>query len=282
MNTLSEILNDVKKDYQHINPILVLAPIQRCGSTLLQRAINAGGEAVIYGENFLMLEKIPNIIGGPFTDVDSRLSITKKASDEFFGGNLGMDATALFPDYSEYLKSLIKSNYELLNCYDNFSKSKGYKNWGIKNQLVDVMGFRNFLAIVPNSRAVIIYRDVIDVAKSFKARWPKQLENEKQFEALGHRWAQNLHFLLTINHPKKLVIKYEEMVKDPTPYIDEMENILGVTLSRDEFKRKINTNVGKDNKTGDAYIPPSDLSENEIKALLKHTSPLYNNLGYKA
>ena len=288
MSGLDSIIQDLKQRYAELNPILITAPVQRCGTTLLQRAVNAGEEAVIYGETFFTLEKHPLCIAGPATDFDNKKKITDATEEAFFDGKRDMDATALFPDFEAHCRMALETQYTLTKQFHDYSIEKGFKRWGWKHQPQELQGFRNFLLMMPQVSLVVIYRDLLDVAKSFRARWPNQLATEQQLVDFGKRWSDNLTFLLNRSEPK-LVIHYESMVENPEPVIKKLEEFLGIKLDHGQFKKKVNAHFDqqdikkqdlKKSKEGGKYKAPAKLNSKEIEPLLSQAKQLYTQLGY--
>ena len=59
---LYSIVDELRHKYARIQLCLITAPTERCGITLIQRMINAGGECVIYGENPWLFFELPNLL----------------------------------------------------------------------------------------------------------------------------------------------------------------------------------------------------------------------------
>lgn len=267
-------IEQFKRKYRHIRPIVILAPIQRCGSTLLQRMINAGGEAVIYGENFFLSESLPRSVGEIAGNVDQKTAITAPTMEKFLSGDRGMDATTLFPDYPKYAALVAKNFYEILDLYQKESEAKGFRHWGIKYQMRDARGAHNFLNLLPNVRLVTITRNLLDVAKSYYARWPEQLPNEQAFAQLGNRWRTHNDFLRQIKLPH-LAIHYEAFMDDPEGYAKKLRDATGIAVSAEELTRKINIHEGDpaqsraQTKDGGLYLPPQELPDYAKRVLEK-------------
>lgn len=282
---LRNLIDSFHERYADIAPIMVTAPTQRCGSTLLQRAINAGEEAVIYGENFFLVEKMPTILSQPLRGYESKVELTDNTSKAFFDGNTGMDATALFPPFVQYCETLLDQYYALMKFYAEEAKKKGRDRWGLKHQLVQFQNFHNFMVLVPNPKSIVVYRSVLDVAKSHKGRWPDQLTSLEQLTAYGKRWADNLEYL-TREGPNKLLVKYEDLIEDKEGHIKKLEEFLEVKLSRDVFDRKVNAHFVNDevdkmnSKEEGSYVPPAELDYKEEQAILTFSRPAMQKFGY--
>lgn len=277
-------LMQLRKSYAHLRPILVLAPTQRCGSTLLQRALNVGGESILFGENFLFVEHFPELVGGPMGHYRTKVSITESILESFRNGNTGIDATALFPDYRQYVQALLRGFYGLADFYDSYARTLGFRHWGLKHQIRACDGLHNFLVLLPRARPVCLYRDLMDVARSYRARWPQRLETAQQRIAFGERWAKNLTYLMSIRRDK-LLIRYEDMVADPDTHVAQISDFLGITVSRAVFEVRINIPATKDDLAskarGGGYIRPAEISKKDKSDLLLRAGEVYEKVGYR-
>ncbi len=288
MTTVEDLLSHFRDKYSHINPIMITAPTQRCGTTLLQRAINSGGEAVIYGENFMLLEMMAYNLGTSIYDLENKTTICRSTSEAFWGGKKNVDATALFPDFEEYINVLFDSYFAIFEQYDSYTKSNGVQNWGFKHQPRDINGFINTLIFLPNVRIVFVYRDLIAVAKSMRARWPETMDSDDKLIAFGHRWAQNTAKIIK-SKKQKMILKYENLIENPEEFIPEIEEFIGMKVDKNEFTNKVNSHfIGKDiekqsvneAKTSGNYIKPAQISDVERDLLLTHANDIYKQLGY--
>lgn len=277
------ILAPFHAQHPDVAPILILAPTPRCGSTLLQRAINEGGDAIIYGENFLWAEWMPKLVAADLDKATRKIQITLATFEEFMRGNKGMDASALYPDYEAYYTMLLGFFYQIGEFYREQSSRHGYSRWGMKHQMHDWVSFSHFMRLLPTYRGIILYRDVVAVAKSKYARWPESLTTPAQFHQLGRRWRDNLRYLLKQNNPQTMIVKYEDLTAGKQEYIPRIEEHLGLRLSREAFERKVNVHTFDDSKgeVGETYKAPAELAEPMVSALLKGAAPLYNHLGYQ-
>lgn len=273
----------LRRRFPKLAPILILAPSQRCGSTLLQRAVNQAGDALIYGENFLLAESAPTLLcGDDVGQLPRKARIARSALQAFLQGDKGMDGSALFPDYVAYRRLLVGLFYQIAAFYQDQSARNGYARWGLKHQIRDLAGFRHFIEFIPDFRAVTIYRDVVPVADSMATRWPRAMATGVQCLEFGRRWQRNLDYLLSLDSERNLVLRYEDLVADPVVHVPRIESHLGVALSRSAFDKKVNTH-GFDPHSGtpvERYVPPEPLDEQRRQAVVEGASPLYATLRY--
>ncbi|MBI2311684.1 MAG: sulfotransferase [Betaproteobacteria bacterium] len=282
MVTTSELIQAVKGQHPGISPIVIMAPTPRSGSTLLQRAINQGGQAVIYGENFVLMEQLPKLVVANVGDLAKKIQITGETARRFLEGNRGLDASALFPDYLVYRRTLLAFFFQLCEFYREQAGRDGFGRWGLKHQLRDFSSFRHFVSLVPGWRGIVLYRDAVAVASSIRARWPRNLQTGAQFHQLGMRWQNNLRYLLKLEGPNILVVKYEDLVASKEEQVTRIETHLGIALAREAFAKRVNAHVfdARTGKTGETYVAPATLPEPLVRTLLQGAEPLYGQLGY--
>ena len=282
MNPDDEILHELQAQYSRLSPIIILAPTPRCGSTLLQRALNLGGQTIIYGENFLMAEFAPHYLAGDLDDIAVKARVSDKTMTDFLDGNRGMDASSLYPDYIAYRRKLLGYCFEIAELYRLESLKHGFAKWGFKHQLRDPRMFGNFTRIMSDFRAVTLYRDVVDVAKSTRARWPQNLQDARQAFAFGRRWRDNLQFLLGLTGDRNLVVRYEDMVGDRERWIPRIEAHVEAAVAPAAFERKVNVHNFslESDRPMEGYVPPAALPEPMLRAVLHGAAPLRGQLGY--
>jgi hypothetical protein len=282
MVTLSSLLPGLREEYGDPSPLLILAPTTRCGSTLLQRAINQAEQAIIYGENFIFMESAPLLLGGQFAEYETKTRAALASLDAFLKGDRGIDGSALFPDYGAYRRLLLSLFFQIADFYRRESVKHGYARWGLKHQVTHLPGFHNFVQLVPAFRSVTLFRNVVDVARSMQTRWPENLATEAQCHEIGRKWRENLAYLLRLDRGRNLVIRYEELAARPDEFIPKIESHLGLALSREAFRKKVNAHTfdPATGKAGETYRPPSELPREKLRALLQGAQPLYQRLGY--
>jgi hypothetical protein len=248
----------------------------------VQRSINLGGDAIIYGENFLFAEFAPYHLGGDLGDIGHKSRVCDATMDEFMGGNKGMDASSLYPNYKGYRRMTLELFYRMGEFFRDESRKLGYEKWGFKHQIQELPRFHNFVRLIPKLRALTLYRDALDVAKSVRARWPQNLHDERQAFAQGRRWREHLRYLLQMRPSENLVVRYEDLIARREQFVPRIEAHLSVKLAPEAFEKKVNVH-GFDAAGGkhlDEYMPPAELPEPMIRAVLAGANPLYEELGY--
>jgi hypothetical protein len=281
---IEPIVRGLQAEFARAAPLLILSPTPRCGSTLLQRAINQAEGAIVYGENTILVEHLPQIVFGNLRNFGPKTQVVDATLKAFLAGNKGMDASALFPDYAEYRRLLIGFFFRLTEFYRAQAEASGYARWGLKHQMLDAAKVKHFLALLPEWRGVALYRDVVAVARSARARWPENFRTPAQCKAFGTRWRMNLRYLRTLDAARSLLVRYEDLIgPEQESWIARIEAHLGLKLSRQAFEKKVNAHVFdlKAGKPGETYRPPVDLPGPMATALLQGAEPLYSRIGYR-
>lgn len=268
-------------------PLLIVAPTQRCGTTLLQRLFNSTRHIIVYGENFVITEKIPRLLLGAHANSDVKTKNVRFALEKILSGEVDFDSSMLFPDYEGYLRVHEKNFRNFLAFYETCSKRYGFSRWGLKHQIRDLRAFLFFLRVVPEAQYVFIYRDLLNVARSARARWPEQYQTPGEFRRLGRQWQQNLDAILRFRGRHYLVLRYEDLIQDPDEKLRLLEDFTGIhDIDRTIMKSKINVSPILDQLSSEelrtTYRPPEELKEEEIEALLAEGRDLYDRLGYRS
>ncbi len=267
------------------SPIIVVGPTTRCGTTLLQRLLNSTREIIIYGENFYMLQNVPQTIGGLHRHVETKQRIIKTTMHMLRNTNEDFEGSNLFPDMEEYLQAVRGSFHLLMRFYDQYSQKMDFPRWGLKHQVFGVRGFQFLQKLLPEARYVMIYRDLYPVTKSAKARWPSDYPDLDAYSQFGARWQRHIREMQSARAKHQLLFKYEDFIANPGPHIDRLESFIGTDqIDRSVMDRKINSNPRIDSADGltveNTYVEPVELSESETQALFKNCVEFYRELGY--
>jgi hypothetical protein len=254
-------------------PIFIVAPSHRCGTTLIQRALNSTGRAIIYGENFHLLENIPAIVAQAHTNLALRIERSAEVREQVLAGQ-DIDASPMYPDFAG-LAALYRSFLrEMLQYYEDKSRAYGRARWGLKHQIMRLDGFQGFLSLVPNGTYIFVYRNVFDVARSGKARFPSVYQDARSFHELGTTWHAHMETLRAVRGANVLHLEYEEIQSDPETTARRIESHCGVVgIRRDVLQRRINVSATFDRLVGEEtlthYRRPAQLERQELAALMQ-------------
>jgi len=266
-------------------PVVIVAPTQRCGSSLLQRLLNSTGKIIVYGENFYLLQNLPNMLLELHQNAEERTKIVSNTLDLFLNTDFDFEASSLFPDYIDYLQSTRAGFHNIISYYGAHAKEHGFERWGIKHQIRQYDGFRFVLGLLPHARYIFIYRDLLDVARSAKSRWPKRFSQLDEYRRLGQLWQKNLRSILDLRGDNFLTFRYETLIADPEHHLDLLEDFVDIRgINRDVVNIKINrhpvlseTNI---KKAKNVYREPENMIDQETVALFADCSDFYNERGY--
>ena len=266
-------------------PIFVIGPTTRCGTSLLQRLLNSTGKIVVYGENFALLQTFPDIIRNYQREGDAKRKVIAMARDLLVKEKQDFEASSLFPDFDNYLRALIGSFRLLLRSYRDDAAALGFERWGIKHQIRNQTSFAILPRLLPDARYVMIYRDLLPVARSAKARWPGDFRGPNDWRRFARNWADNIRTMQRLSGDAFLLLKYEEFVADPEPHLQRLERFVEIEgIDRAVMTRRINDQprFAPDGSAIADYRPPQALSEEETGLMMAECAPFYRELGYGA
>ena len=266
-------------------PIFVIGPTTRCGTSLLQRLLNSTGKAVIYGENFALLQTFPDIIRNYQREADAKRKVIAMARDLLVKEKEDFEASSLFPDFDNYLRALIGSFRLLMRSYRDDATALGFERWGIKHQIRNQTSFAILPRLLPDARYVMIYRDLLPVARSAKARWPGDVRGPQDWRRFARNWADNIRTMQRLSGDAFLLFKYETFTADPEPHLQRLERFVEIEgIDRAVMARRINDQprFAPDGTAITDYRPPQELSAEETNLMLGECEPFYRELGYGA
>jgi|GEM_PF-760048 len=250
-------------------PLLLVAPSTRCGTTLTQRLITASGEMIVYGENALIFEVIPQVyasvlqtFGGEAGAAAARLRAKVQE------GDTGEWIAGVMPDPGRMTLLAARQLIEHLVIYDEDAAALGYRRWGLKYPLRDPSALPVLSSLLPNLKVLVIHRPVLDALRSAKARgW---IDGEADAAEFAARWSANLCWLQDWEIAGKLVVRYDDLVGDSGTWLERIAAFAGISsIDPSVLDVKVNTFAG--NSAGEdpsGYTAPLPLSDSESAAAL--------------
>ncbi|QEX22464.1 hypothetical protein FRZ61_23950 [Hypericibacter adhaerens] len=266
-------------------PVFVIGPTTRCGTSLLQRLLNSTGRIVVYGENFALLQTFPDIIRNYQREADAKRKVIAMARDLLVEKKEDFEASSLFPDFDSYLRALIGSFRLLLRSYRDDAAALGFERWGIKHQIRSQTSFAILPRLLPDARYVMIYRDLLPVARSAKARWPGDFRGPQDWRRFARNWADNIRTMQRLSGDAFLLLKYENFTADPEPHLQRLERFVEIDgIDRAVMTRRINDQprFAPDGSAVTGYRPPQPLSDEETDLMMSECAAFYRELGYGA
>ncbi len=264
---------------RHLQPVFVLAPVARCGSTLLQRLLNSSNQLIMFGENKDIACRLPECVGfavgtAGTAGLEENWGVLDNIGEYLAKGWFA----GLFPGRGEaYLELALRNFYDAVEHYHRIAGKLG-RAWGIKEPHSSQLAMLRRL--LPHARFIFLYRNLFDVARSYKARgW---LGSVFDVIRLAHDWREEICRAFLCGTDKVLTVKYEDLVENPGVELSRLEAFLGITgIDRALMKTKINSFEfdGRGEATS-AYRAPQELTEEEHDELVKHARAMLNHLGY--
>ena len=228
----------------------------RCGSTLLQRALNMHPQLVMYGEHEGFL--------APLANSYYKLTRTKDIRRFVFGEN-AIPAETLHGELSD-----MQADICWVNSFTPDSVRENYRDfllsllagdldvnevhWGFK-EIRYLEGQRVIWLLrelFPDSRFIFLFRNPADTIASGFSAWENPGEimaDEQQFrKAVWQRfmrWASKYRYLL--EHEEDLgdnlyLLRYEDLIQDPAKHMDHIFGMLGLETpprAMDIFEHKV-------------------------------------------
>ena len=197
-------------------------------------------------------------------------NVKKSLTDDWVAG--------LFPGRGDvYLDIALKNFYDVLAHYQ-ITASKLGRVWGIKEPHAGQLGMLR--SLLPNARFICIYRNLFDVARSYKARgW---FNSPYEVIKLAHEWQEGIRQMFFFGRQRVLVLRYEDLVAHPDSEIARMEEFAQV-CGIDRKLMSVKVNLGEVDRQGravSAYHPPEELTQDEHDILVKYAHGMLNQLGY--
>lgn len=265
-------------------PILVVGPTTRCGTSLLQRLLNSTGKIVIYGENFGVMQTLPDMIRNQLRGGETKRKVISIARGMLLD-RTDFEASSLFPPLDDYIAGLTQAFRTLLGVYAADAAKLGFTRWGLKHQIRGQSSFALLPQLIPEARYVMIYRDLLDVARSAKARWPGDFRGPEDYRRFARNWRDNVQTMRSLQGDDFLLLRYETFAAEPHVHIDRLERFVGLSgIDRAVMTRRINDQPQYQLEAGAAadasYRKPAALQSGEVKLLLSESGDLYGELGY--
>jgi hypothetical protein len=152
--------------------------------------------------------------------------------------------------------------------------------WGFKHPGWKPPMIRLLRAVMPRSRFIFIYRDVVECLKSAKAQ--QAINSHQEVHEFCQAWVEGVEYLLNLgDDPAVLVLRYEELVSEPETALVRIAEFSGVDdMNPAVLQRKINAWTGEDYvaQARNGYTPPAELTEVEMQIVEATTSALRASL----
>jgi len=264
-----------------LDPLIISSPTIRAGTTLLQRLLCSSRKALIYGEMCGQdLEFFLNLYTFKVQEYNYHRQRYVRGLDRVLKGDVNDWIPDLMPDIDEYLAAISQAAFAgIIYCRD-YAAKVGRPVWGFKHPRWKPPMVRLLRAVMPKSRFIFIYRDVVDCLKSAKAQ--QAINSDQEVYEFCQAWVEGVEYLLNPgDDPALLVLRYERLMSEPETTLERIAEFSGVDdVNPAVLQRKINAWTGEDYiaQAKDGYTLPADLTEAEMQIVNDTTSALRASL----
>lgn len=245
-------------------PVIVAAPVPRCGTTLVQRLLCSSPQAMIYGE--LVLQDLLEVARGLKTraailrDHGPRLAETWR---RVLAGDVDHWLVNLFPDQHAYMAAVAEAFLALPRLYAGQARAAGRAVWGAKFPSVDAAALGDLRLLLPGMKVLYLVRDPAAALASAKAR---EMLGADGAEGFCRAWADGTAGVLDLAPSSDVwVLAYEELVAEPEATLARLEAWSGAAgIDRAVMARRINT---FDGARDDSHQGPAPLDAGEAETV---------------
>ena len=256
----------IPKWVKELAPTVITSPIQRSGTTLLQRLICSSSNSIVYGDN--CANEIHMFIN--YYTVRALLLVQNERSwEDTRKAVMHRDVNGwipnLMPEMKGYHRQLAKSSFGIVKYCHKYAKSEGKDIWGFKNPGWNGPFLKLLKRFMPKCKIIYIFRDPIECVQSAKAT--SMVQNIEELEQFCQTWLDNFKSMEgQFNRDEIMMINFEKMINDPSGYVDRISKFTGAEdIDIDVFEHRINTfsNDLEGDPTGKGYIIPAKLTNEE-------------------
>jgi hypothetical protein len=249
-------------DSEQIRPVVVLSPLQRSGTTLVQRLLCSAPNALIYGDNVGQeIEFFAKYAQARQAMLGFQQSQFSPVREAVLRGDVSDFITPLAPTMKTHVSGFgAAARAWLKGCQEEAAES-GRDVWGWKLAGADASTLSFLVEWFPEARWIWIERDLIDCLRSAKA--VEMFCGAAEAAVFAQRAAASREVFsnLQLNHVLRL--DYGAMTADPESMLRLIENFTGaVGMDVTVFERRVN-------QLGCATrILPVNLTDEEMAAII--------------
>ncbi len=243
---------------KHLDPLIILSPATRMGTTLVQRLLCSAADCLIYGDT----------IGNEASFLACWLSSKELAMRSQAGRHDAMLAAVLAGDTSEFIAELSPQTEGMLAALERMAAGPlehckeeagrhGRPVWGWKQPGVQAWFVNLLPEMLPRARVIRIDRNLEDTARSAKAagHFTEGPDFQRYIaEAAAARTAlRGLDGRLPVHD-----LRLEDLLADPEPALAALRDFAGCAAIDPAVLRV------KVNHPHSPWVPPAALREEEI------------------
>ncbi len=259
------ITDDVATD---LDPLIVTSPLQRSGTTLLQRLLCSAPNTLMYGERAAQeLEFFLSIHAYKVQEYALRREANDRVLGRVLQGQVSDWILELTPDTDGYLRAIQDAAFAGIAYCRDFALARGRPVWGFKYPAWNPAVLRTLRRLMPRARLLFIVRDLIPALKSAKSQ--HMMESPQQLTELCHNWLGGKSYIMELaDDPSVLSIRYEDLIERPEATLAAISTFTGALgIDRAVLEHRINIWSGQRfaTESADGYIPPVELTNEELQ-----------------
>lgn len=251
-------------DFAEISPVIILSPLQRSGTTLIQRLLCSAPNALIYGDTVGQeVEFFAKYAMARSQMIGFQQSQIAPVRQAVLRGDVSDFITPLAPTMETYLAGFRAAAVAwLAGCHREAVEAER-PVWGWKLAGADAMALPTLAEWFPQARWIWIERDLSDCLRSAKAAAMFGTAEQAGMMASQAEHSRQVFSSLRLEH--LLSLNFSMMIADPADTVSRLEKFTGAHgIEPTVFDRRVN-DLGNPN-----WVPPAELSAEEAAAIHFH------------
>lgn len=251
-------------DFAEISPVIILSPLQRSGTTLIQRLFCSAPNALIYGDTVGQeIEFFAKYAMARSQMIGFQQSQIAPVRQAVLRGDVSDFITPLAPTMETYLAGFRAAAVAWLEGCHREAVEAGRPVWGWKLAGADAMALPTLAEWFPQARWIWIERDLTDCLRSAKAA--AMFGTAEQAGMMARQAEQSRQVFSSLHLGHLLSLDFAAMIADPTETVSRLEKFTGAQgIDSAVFDRRVN-DLGNPN-----WVPPAELSTEEAAAIHLH------------
>jgi hypothetical protein len=251
-------------DPTEISPVIVLSPLQRSGTTLIQRLLCSAPNTLIYGDTVgqetEFFAKYALARGQMVGFQQSQIAPVRRA---VLGGDVSDFITPLAPTMETYLSSFRAAACAWLAGSQREALEVQRPIWGWKLAGADGTSLPTLAQWFPTARWIWIDRDIKDCLRSAKAA--NMFGSAADAGMMARHAVFSRQVFSSLHLENLLTLDYTAMLSNPADTVSRLEKFTGaIGIDPAVCARRVN-DLGNPN-----WVPPAALSDEETAAIDLH------------
>lgn len=211
-------------------PVFIASPVQRCGTTLIQRLLSSASDTLVFGESVAndihifasLYQNKQLMIGGPHNAWrDQQLA-------QVLAGEVNAWIPDLLPAREAYLASYKKTLLDYCEFLQRYVEAQGRSRWGCKLPGWPIPQLDYLQGLIPGAKVIYIHRELeacVVSARSINMCLDEAgTQQFRQMYAFQHAEAER-----RLHREDVLWIDYQELVEDSAKVIKQLADFTGAT-----------------------------------------------------